>query len=153
MFGGSDLVSSSSPKRVNSVSVRVRSSRIKVRIFGMARFSFDSVYLWLGSRLSNSTRSDSVQLGPPRFDLVHHASTQSGGSTFRCEDLEYCRMHASKSRLGNDIPKSYLTSSAQEYSGCISKTRHGWNRRTMKSRVLSGRSFSRRLRLFASAVQ
>ncbi|KAJ0805284.1 hypothetical protein HanPI659440_Chr02g0048121 [Helianthus annuus] len=39
------------------------------------------------------------------------------------------------------------------FSGCISKTRHGWNRRTMKSRVLSGRSISRSLSLFASAVQ
>ncbi|MFS7911851.1 hypothetical protein Hanom_Chr02g00122981 [Helianthus anomalus] len=77
MFGDSGMVSSSSPKRVNSVSVRVRSSRIKVRIFGMARFSFDSVYLWLGSRLSNSTRSDSIQLGPTRLDSVHLASTQS----------------------------------------------------------------------------
>uniref|UniRef100_A0A251VR13 Uncharacterized protein n=1 Tax=Helianthus annuus TaxID=4232 RepID=A0A251VR13_HELAN len=27
---------------------------------------------------------------------------------------------------------------------CISKTRHGWNRRTMKSRVLSGRSVARK---------
>ncbi|KAM0004386.1 hypothetical protein Hdeb2414_s0245g00846401 [Helianthus debilis subsp. tardiflorus] len=53
-------------------------------------------------------------------------------------------MHASKSRLGNDIAKSYIASFAQEYSGCISKTRHGWNRRTMKSRVLSGRSVSRK---------
>ncbi|KAM0014511.1 hypothetical protein Hdeb2414_s0035g00729531 [Helianthus debilis subsp. tardiflorus] len=34
-----------------------------------------------------------------------------------------------------------LASFAQEYSGCISKTRHGWNRRTMKSRVLSGVHF------------
>ncbi|KAJ0611884.1 hypothetical protein HanHA300_Chr01g0020881 [Helianthus annuus] len=59
--------------------------------------------------------------------------------------MEYCRMHASKSRLGNDIAKSYLTSFAHEYSGCISKTRHGWNWRTMKSRVLSGRSISKRL--------
>ncbi|KAJ0549980.1 hypothetical protein HanRHA438_Chr07g0302671 [Helianthus annuus] len=62
-------------------------------------------------------------------------------------------MHGSKSRLGNDIAKSYIASFAQEYSGCISKTRHGWNRRTMKSRVLSGCSTSKRLRLFASAVQ
>ncbi|KAJ0549593.1 hypothetical protein HanHA300_Chr07g0235561 [Helianthus annuus] len=50
-------------------------------------------------------------------------------------------MHASESRLGNDVTKSYIASLAQEYSGCIYKTRHGWNRRTMKSRVLSGRSF------------
>ncbi|KAM0031038.1 hypothetical protein Hdeb2414_s0017g00503941 [Helianthus debilis subsp. tardiflorus] len=62
-------------------------------------------------------------------------------------------MHASKSSLGNDIAKSYIASLAQEYSGCISKTRHGWNRRTMKSRVLSGRSISKRLSLIASAVQ
>ncbi|KAM0010571.1 hypothetical protein Hdeb2414_s0005g00157001 [Helianthus debilis subsp. tardiflorus] len=55
--------------------------------------------------------------------------------------MEYYRMHASKSRLGNDIAKSYLVSFAQEYSGCISKTRHGWNKRTMKSRVLSGVQF------------
>ncbi|KAM0016232.1 hypothetical protein Hdeb2414_s0030g00708371 [Helianthus debilis subsp. tardiflorus] len=34
-----------------------------------------------------------------------------------------------------------LASFAQEYSGCISKTRHDWNRRTMKSRVLSGVHF------------
>ncbi|KAJ0435129.1 hypothetical protein Hdeb2414_s0064g00765861 [Helianthus debilis subsp. tardiflorus] len=53
-------------------------------------------------------------------------------------------MHASESHLGSDITKSYLASFAQEYSGCISKTRHGWNRRTMKSRVLSGRSVSRK---------
>ncbi|KAJ0667904.1 hypothetical protein HanPI659440_Chr17g0682931 [Helianthus annuus] len=32
--------------------------------------------------------------------------------------------------------------------GCISKTRHGWNRRTTWSRVLSGRSFPRSLSLF-----
>ncbi|MFS7929025.1 hypothetical protein Hanom_Chr04g00327721 [Helianthus anomalus] len=50
-------------------------------------------------------------------------------------------MHASKSSLGNDITKSYIASFAQEYSGRISKTRHGWNRRTMKSRVLSGVHF------------
>ncbi|MFS7987225.1 hypothetical protein Hanom_Chr11g01019951 [Helianthus anomalus] len=35
---------------------------------------------------------------------------------------EHCRIHASKSRLGNDITKSYLANFAQEYSGCISKT-------------------------------
>ncbi|KAF5824266.1 hypothetical protein HanXRQr2_Chr00c014g0832871 [Helianthus annuus] len=62
-------------------------------------------------------------------------------------------MHASESRLGNDIAKSNLASFAQEYSGCISKLRHCWNRRTMWSRVLSGVQFSKRLRLFASAVQ
>ncbi|KAJ0525510.1 hypothetical protein HanHA300_Chr09g0312901 [Helianthus annuus] len=50
-------------------------------------------------------------------------------------------MHASKSRLGNDITKSYIASLAHEYSGCISKTRHVWNRRTMKGRVLSGVQF------------
>ncbi|KAJ0896451.1 hypothetical protein HanRHA438_Chr08g0334841 [Helianthus annuus] len=32
--------------------------------------------------------------------------------------------------------------------GCISKTRHGWNRRTMWSRVLSRRSISRSLSLY-----
>ncbi|KAF5768919.1 hypothetical protein HanXRQr2_Chr14g0642151 [Helianthus annuus] len=57
-------------------------------------------------------------------------------------------MHASEPRLGNDITKSYLASFAQEYSGCFSKPRHGWNRRTMWSRVLSGRSISRSLILF-----
>ncbi|MFS7913618.1 hypothetical protein Hanom_Chr02g00143821 [Helianthus anomalus] len=62
-------------------------------------------------------------------------------------------MHASESRLGNDVAKSYLASFAQEYSGCTSKLRHGWNRRTMKSRVLSGRSFLEFLALTASAVQ
>ncbi|KAM0027700.1 hypothetical protein Hdeb2414_s0019g00543211 [Helianthus debilis subsp. tardiflorus] len=31
--------------------------------------------------------------------------------------MEYCRMHASESRLGNDITKSYIASFAQEYSG------------------------------------
>ncbi|KAJ0836788.1 hypothetical protein HanRHA438_Chr16g0770951 [Helianthus annuus] len=46
-------------------------------------------------------------------------------------------MHASESRLGNDIAKSYLASLAQKYPGCISKTRHGWNRRTIGDRVLS----------------
>ncbi|MFS7997833.1 hypothetical protein Hanom_Chr12g01146601 [Helianthus anomalus] len=50
-------------------------------------------------------------------------------------------MHASESSLGNDITKSYIASFAQEYSSCISKTRHGWNRRTMKGRVLSGVHF------------
>ncbi|KAJ0580786.1 hypothetical protein HanHA300_Chr04g0133351 [Helianthus annuus] len=35
----------------------------------------------------------------------------------RHEDLEYCRMHASKSSLGNDIIKSYIASFAQEYPG------------------------------------
>ncbi|KAM0057375.1 hypothetical protein Hdeb2414_s0005g00157471 [Helianthus debilis subsp. tardiflorus] len=58
--------------------------------------------------------------------------------------MEYCRMHASESHLGSDITKSYLASFAQEYSGCFSNTRHGWNRRTMKSQVLSGRSVSRK---------
>ncbi|KAF5772092.1 hypothetical protein HanXRQr2_Chr13g0572681 [Helianthus annuus] len=57
-------------------------------------------------------------------------------------------MHASKSRLGNDIAKSYLTSFAQEYSYCISKLRNSWNRRTMKSRVLRGRSLFRSLSCF-----
>ncbi|KAJ0576324.1 hypothetical protein HanIR_Chr05g0223081 [Helianthus annuus] len=57
-------------------------------------------------------------------------------------------MHASESSLGNDITKSYIASFAQEYSGCFSKSRHGWNRRIMWSRVLSGRSFSRSLSLF-----
>ncbi|KAJ0449051.1 hypothetical protein HanRHA438_Chr17g0833841 [Helianthus annuus] len=57
-------------------------------------------------------------------------------------------MHASESRLGNDITKSYLASFAHGNPGCISKTRHGWNRRTMWSRVLSGRSISRSLSLF-----
>ncbi|KAJ0734892.1 hypothetical protein HanPI659440_Chr11g0425601 [Helianthus annuus] len=33
--------------------------------------------------------------------------TWSTQSTFRHKDLEYCRMHASKSRLGNDITKSF----------------------------------------------
>ncbi|MFS8033729.1 hypothetical protein Hanom_Chr17g01573001 [Helianthus anomalus] len=32
-------------------------------------------------------------------------------------NLEYCRMHTSKSRLGNDIAKSYLASFAQGNSG------------------------------------
>ncbi|KAM0070993.1 hypothetical protein Hdeb2414_s0001g00019761 [Helianthus debilis subsp. tardiflorus] len=50
-------------------------------------------------------------------------------------------MHASKSSLGNNIAKSYIASFAQEYSGYSSKTRHGWNRRTMKSRVLRGVHF------------
>ncbi|KAJ0569870.1 hypothetical protein HanRHA438_Chr05g0218921 [Helianthus annuus] len=45
--------------------------------------------------------------------------------------MEYCRTHASEPRLGNDITKSYLASFAQEYSGCFSKSRHGWNRRTI----------------------
>ncbi|KAF5756235.1 hypothetical protein HanRHA438_Chr17g0822291 [Helianthus annuus] len=31
--------------------------------------------------------------------------------------MEYCRMHASESRLGNDIKKSYIASFTQEYSG------------------------------------
>ncbi|KAJ0614641.1 hypothetical protein HanIR_Chr02g0064711 [Helianthus annuus] len=34
--------------------------------------------------------------------------------------LEYCRMHASESRHGNDITKSYIASYAQEYSGYFS---------------------------------
>ncbi|MFS7997279.1 hypothetical protein Hanom_Chr12g01139831 [Helianthus anomalus] len=34
-----------------------------------------------------------------------------------------------------------LTFSHVSFSGYISKTRHGWNRRTMKSRVLSGVHF------------
>ncbi|KAJ0434880.1 hypothetical protein HanIR_Chr17g0886921 [Helianthus annuus] len=46
-----------------------------------------------------------------------------------------------------------LTFSHVSFSGCISKTRHGWNRRTMKSRVLSGVQFLEVLALFASAVQ
>ncbi|KAM0005202.1 hypothetical protein Hdeb2414_s0217g00836691 [Helianthus debilis subsp. tardiflorus] len=62
-------------------------------------------------------------------------------------------MHASKSSLGNDITKSYLASFAQEYSGCFSKLWHGWNRRTMWSRVLSGVHFLEVLAIFASAVQ
>ncbi|KAM0049761.1 hypothetical protein Hdeb2414_s0008g00289721 [Helianthus debilis subsp. tardiflorus] len=41
-------------------------------------------------------------------------------------------MHASESSLGNDITKSYIASFAQEYSGCISKLRRGWNRRTIE---------------------
>ncbi|MFS7955076.1 hypothetical protein Hanom_Chr07g00638321 [Helianthus anomalus] len=62
-------------------------------------------------------------------------------------------MHASESRLGNDITKSYIASFAHGNSGYFCKSWHGWNRRTMKSRVLSGRSYSRSLALFASAMQ
>ncbi|KAF5805166.1 hypothetical protein HanXRQr2_Chr05g0205931 [Helianthus annuus] len=51
-------------------------------------------------------------------------------------------MHASKSSLGNDIKKSLLF-----------KQWNGWNRRTIKSRVLSGVQFLEVLALFASAVQ
>ncbi|KAM0059723.1 hypothetical protein Hdeb2414_s0005g00184501 [Helianthus debilis subsp. tardiflorus] len=35
--------------------------------------------------------------------------------------MEYCRMHVSESRLGNDITKSYIASFAQEYSGYFSE--------------------------------
>ncbi|KAM0056390.1 hypothetical protein Hdeb2414_s0006g00217751 [Helianthus debilis subsp. tardiflorus] len=33
----------------------------------------------------------------------------------------YCRMHANKSCLGNDITRSYIASLAQEYSGYFFK--------------------------------
>ncbi|KAJ0858344.1 hypothetical protein HanRHA438_Chr13g0600041 [Helianthus annuus] len=48
--------------------------------------------------------------------FLFRTSTQSNFTAFRHE-MEYCRMHASKSSLGNDIAKSYIASLAQEYSG------------------------------------
>ncbi|KAF5781826.1 hypothetical protein HanRHA438_Chr11g0501191 [Helianthus annuus] len=74
--------------------------------------------------------------------MFRHAKTRN---TVECTLASRALETTSRSRK--------LASFAQEYSGCISKTRHGWNRGTMKSRVLSGRSTSKRLRLFASAVQ
>ncbi|KAJ0452929.1 hypothetical protein HanHA300_Chr15g0584591 [Helianthus annuus] len=51
------------------------------------------------------TRSNPSQLGQhsqtESTELTR--SVQLSGSTFRRNDLEYCRMHASKPRLGNDI--------------------------------------------------
>ncbi|MFS7936553.1 hypothetical protein Hanom_Chr05g00416931 [Helianthus anomalus] len=67
--------------------------------------------------------------------------------------MEYCRMHASESRLGTTSRSRNYLASHKEYSGYFSKLWHGWNRRTIWSRVLSGRSKSRSLSLFASAVQ
>ncbi|MFS8002604.1 hypothetical protein Hanom_Chr13g01204031 [Helianthus anomalus] len=43
--------------------------------------------------------------------------------------------------------------SALDAGVTFQKSWNGWNRRTMWSRVLSGRSISKRLRLFASVVQ
>uniref|UniRef100_A0A251T7P1 Uncharacterized protein n=1 Tax=Helianthus annuus TaxID=4232 RepID=A0A251T7P1_HELAN len=72
--------------------------------------------------------------------MLSGPSKNRGNSSHFSRKSEYCRMHASESRLGSDIAKSYLASFAQEYSGCFSKLWHGWNRGTMKSRVLSGHS-------------
>ncbi|KAJ0438202.1 hypothetical protein HanHA300_Chr16g0611231 [Helianthus annuus] len=56
-----------------------------------------------GSQLSRSTRLTLVN-----SVKQHEVSTRR---------VEYCRTHASKSSLGNDITKSYIASFAQEYSG------------------------------------
>uniref|UniRef100_A0A251UH33 Uncharacterized protein n=2 Tax=Helianthus annuus TaxID=4232 RepID=A0A251UH33_HELAN len=45
--------------------------------------------------------------------------------------LEYCRMHDSESRLGNDITKSCLASFAHGNPGYFLNLWHGWNRRTI----------------------
>uniref|UniRef100_A0A251T892 Uncharacterized protein n=1 Tax=Helianthus annuus TaxID=4232 RepID=A0A251T892_HELAN len=99
----------------------------------------------IGSTRSN--RVNSVNPGQHSESTQLTRSTQSNGSmnTVECTLASRALETTSRSRK--------LASFAQEYSGCISKTRHGWNRGTMKSRVLSGRSTSKRLRLFASAVQ
>ncbi|KAM0023294.1 hypothetical protein Hdeb2414_s0023g00637941 [Helianthus debilis subsp. tardiflorus] len=59
-----------------------------------------------------STQCTSPRLSPTRFRLGVFCLTRSNWSTqqvdsvnsaFRHERMEYCRMHASKPRLGNDI--------------------------------------------------
>ncbi|KAM0016116.1 hypothetical protein Hdeb2414_s0031g00709491 [Helianthus debilis subsp. tardiflorus] len=76
----------------------------------MARFSLVQVWCsWVDlvkpSRLGQTWSTQ-------RVDSVNSAC--------RHEDSGYCRMHASKPHLGNNITKLYLASYAQEYSGCFS---------------------------------
>ncbi|KAM0044568.1 hypothetical protein Hdeb2414_s0010g00354841 [Helianthus debilis subsp. tardiflorus] len=93
--------------------------------FTVVRFSFGSEL----ARLRPTRSTESTQLV---------RSTQSAHSTFRLEDMEYCRMHASESHLGNDITESYIARFAYENPGYFSKLWNFWNRRTMWIRVLSG---------------
>ncbi|KAM0005020.1 hypothetical protein Hdeb2414_s0223g00838981 [Helianthus debilis subsp. tardiflorus] len=92
-------------KRVNSVSVRVRSSRIKVRIFGLARFSFDSVIY--GSGLDSATR-----LGPTRLDSVDLASTQStrADSVNSVDPVNSVRLSENSTRKTRNIVECTLAS-------------------------------------------
>ncbi|MFS8031535.1 hypothetical protein Hanom_Chr17g01547041 [Helianthus anomalus] len=81
--------------------------------FGLYFLILGSGFAPTGSSRSNPTSSGSTQSNSAR--LSQHEltwstqltrSTQPSGSTFRREDLEYCRMHASESHLGNDTTKS-----------------------------------------------
>ncbi|XP_035842130.1 uncharacterized protein LOC110896620 [Helianthus annuus] len=114
-----------------------------------ARVRHGQIRFWYGSdqlgqtELTRSTRVNSASELSRSTRLTRKVSWSTHNEN-SAKVLEYCRMHASESHLGSDITKSHLASFAQEYSGCISKTKHGWNRRTMKSRVLSGRSVFRK---------
>ncbi|KAJ0766100.1 hypothetical protein HanPI659440_Chr08g0311591 [Helianthus annuus] len=93
---------------------------------------------WFGSdSVPGQTRSTRSVLGAVRVDSVGPSQLGRAWSTqrvnpvnpvdsvnlaFRDKDSEYCRMHASKSSLGNDIMKSYIASFAQEYSVYFSET-------------------------------
>ncbi|KAM0040387.1 hypothetical protein Hdeb2414_s0012g00393271 [Helianthus debilis subsp. tardiflorus] len=63
---------------------------------------------------SESVKHESTR--STRSNRVNSADS-STQSTFDTHEMEYCRMHVSKSSLGNDITKSYIASFAQEYSG------------------------------------
>ncbi|KAM0056732.1 hypothetical protein Hdeb2414_s0006g00221941 [Helianthus debilis subsp. tardiflorus] len=62
-------------------------------------------------------------------------------------------MHASESRLGNDITESYIASFAYGNPGTFQNYGTVGIGEPLEIQVLSGRSIYRSLSLFASAVQ
>ncbi|KAF5772930.1 hypothetical protein HanRHA438_Chr13g0593681 [Helianthus annuus] len=149
--------SNSGQHRVNSVN-RVNSGQQQVRVNSLVRSAVVNGF-GSGQAAWSDSASDLVdsvkpsQLGQPGQLRVSTQSTQltrSNQSTVLANTVE-CTL-ASRA-LETTSRSRKLASFAREYSGYISKLRHGWNRRTMKSRVLSGVQFPKRLRLFASAVQ
>ncbi|KAM0016881.1 hypothetical protein Hdeb2414_s0028g00701711 [Helianthus debilis subsp. tardiflorus] len=134
-------VGSSQPARFGSLSNSHGWSRGSGRSTALVRARFLSGSGRLGR--TESTRSKSAGQLSESTRLTR--STQSAYSTFRREDLEYCRMHASESHLGNDIIEVVISYLCTGIFRLHSKARRGWNRMTMKSRLLSGVHFQKDL--------
>ncbi|KAM0008783.1 hypothetical protein Hdeb2414_s0105g00795691 [Helianthus debilis subsp. tardiflorus] len=139
------------------VQMRVRKSTTVNRRFG-SMFRFGQQWLSLvlcGSDLGVTARSvhmfkrmgscqhecSSGRLGRTESTRLTQStrSTSFSFSTRRVWNIVECTLASLVLETTSRSRK--LASFALEYSGYSSKTRHGWNRRTMKSRVLSGVHF------------
>ncbi|KAF5756118.1 hypothetical protein HanXRQr2_Chr17g0810841 [Helianthus annuus] len=106
--------------RVSHTSGQIQSKSTTRFEFGQPRstdFGSGSDFSYTAPVNSGQTQLTQFTRLTPLTRLTRSTQTRSTQSTFRHKDSEYCRMHASKSSLRNDITKSYLASFAQEYSG------------------------------------